>query len=760
MKRMVSFLREIRLVRHVLPAILFGASVGLFVHGYWLIDLFPVGSKTLLFYTWVVSLIGVTVYILLLRWVSTTLEGASHLQKAGILSVSLLAGAFLFFTVTGNWQKPGRYISLLLPTHTLEISVPAGQDSGEISIFWMTTSFGYTSYDSIDYEGWEIKKDRLILTNPSANHLRWVGKPGEKVQIAFESPTPGGQFLLSWDGNDETWKFSKKKLSYEHIFKTPFYATTTGTLSLGIFNFALLALPLCLLVWKKREELVQAIQQGFTPVARRIGAREWLVIVGVAVLALALRVPNLEILFPSVEEYSHINAAKQIVQGAPLGSVYERSLWLVTVPVSLMFRVFGYQLWAARLVGVIFNVLALIPLYLIARKINRPVAMLSMVLFATSPWIIAISRVVREYAMYPFYFLWVVYGMLWFLEQVPDGFRVDRDWKIFFKPSMVFMELVLVFLPYYSLNADYLSTFKLILIAYPALGLFAFLKIDLGYKKNLILVLALIGIALRIAYTWRGYFFARAEANWVPLRYFIINPIQQWYFDRTALIPMVGFFGFLVVSFWMRRKNCIPLFFLILYSGTLAYFLFSSKKFFAPRHLSTTQIWYVLLVAVAFYLLWVFLQTFPSLRGYYARIATFAVLTGMVLNIPQVLVPITSRTPSMPITEDYHNDLTDLQAFMLANVKAGDILISSRIYSRYVEWVDKPVFQKIVDFQVQTTEADVLSMVEQFDSGWIIIDNARIERATFSPDTSFLGNDRIEYVGLFDDEHVWRWRAK
>ncbi|MFT3892193.1 MAG: hypothetical protein QM730_11210 [Anaerolineales bacterium] len=125
MKRIVSFLREVELIKHVLPAILFGASLGLFVHGYWLIDLFPVGSKTLLFYTLVVSALGVIGYILLFRWTAGVLQGVSNFHKAGIVGVSLLAGAFLFFTLTGNWQKPDRYISLLLPTHTLEISIPA-----------------------------------------------------------------------------------------------------------------------------------------------------------------------------------------------------------------------------------------------------------------------------------------------------------------------------------------------------------------------------------------------------------------------------------------------------------------------------------------------------------------------------------------------------------------------------------------------------------------------------------------------------------
>ena len=753
-------MRDIEFLRHVLPALLFGASLGLFVHGYWLIDLFSVGSKSLLFFTFVAGLIGVTGYILLFRWLTSVFHELSSLQKVGVVGTSLLVGAFLFFTVTENWQKPARYISLFLPTHTLEISIPDEQNAGEISIVWITTSLGDTSYDTIAYEGWELKKDRLVLTNISDNHFRWAGKTGEQVQIVFESPSRSGKAFLSWDGQEETLQLSKKKNSYVHPFDIPFYASHGWTLLLGIMNFALLSLPLCFLVWRKRMEMLQTIHQGFAPTTQQIYAREWMVVLALVVLVLALRVPNLEILFPGVEEYSHINAAKQIIQGAPIESVYQRGMWLVTLPVTLMFRVFGYELWAARLLGVVFNALAVIPLYLITRKINRPVAILSVLLFATSPWVIAVSRVVREYAYYPFYFFCVIYGMILLLEQIPDHFHIDRDWKAIFKPRVLLLGSILAFLPFYALDIDYLSTFKLILIAYPALAFFAFLKIDLRYRKNLILVLAMIGIALRTAYLWRRYFFARAVVNLVPLHYFFMNSPQQWYFDRAMLIPVIGLLGAMLVSILVRRTNIIPLFFLILYSGSLAYFLFSSKKFFAPRHLSTTQIWYVVLVAIGLYLIWIFLQTFPSLKGKYGRAATMLVLAAMVINPRQVLVTVTSQDPYRPITEDYHDDLTDLQAFMLANVKADDVLISSRIYSRYVEWVDKPTFQKIYDFQVQSTETDVLSIVDQYDSGWIIIDNARIERAVFSPDKAFLDNDRIEYIGLFDDEHVWRWRAK
>lgn len=760
MDRKFLSMRKVELTKYLLPASLLGISLGGFIHGYWLTDIFPVGSKSLLFFTLLIGLIGILGYILLFQWITDALHNLSIMQKAGILGTSLLAGAFLFFTVTDHWQEPARYIGIFLPRHTLEIKIPPEQNNDRISILWVNTSLGDVSYDALEYDGWEVKNDRLLLTDLTDNHLRWVGKTGGDVQIVFETPSQNGTAVISWDGREDALQFSRKKNSYEHTFEVPFYASRELILLLGILNFAFLSSPLCFLVWKKRLEMLRSIQDSFVPDSKRMNVREWTVTLALIALVLVLRAPNLESLFPSVEEYSQINAAKQIIQGVPIASVYQRSLWLVTLPVSLMFRVFGYELWAARLLGVIFNALAVIPLYLVTRKINRPIAILSILLFATSPWVIAMSRVVREYAYYPFYYFWIIYGMILLLEQVPDRFRVDRDWRVVLRPRILFLGLGLVLPPFYALYVDNLSTFKLILIAYAALALFMFSKVDLRYGKNLVVVLVMISVILVGAYLLYLQYSTPMTVNLVPLNYFFLNSPQQWYFDRAAIIPLTGFLGTVVVGVLLRRTNTIPLFLLALYGGFLGFFVFFSNRFFAPRHLSTAQLWYVILMAIGLYLLWVFLKTFSFLKEKRTAIVTAVILAGVVINFQQILVPLTSRDPYMPITGDYHNDLTDLHAFMLANVRNGDVLISSRIYSRYVEWMNEPDFQKVYDFQVQTTENDVLSIVDQNDSGWIIIDNARIERAVFSPDEAFRGNDRIEYIGLFDDENVWRWGVK
>ena len=254
---------------------------------------------------------------------------------------------------------------------------------------------------------------------------------------------------------------------------------------LGLLNFVILSFALLLFIWEKRAILAETISQSFTRNNDPLGCPEAALLLSVIVLALLLRAFNLGNLYPAVDEYYQLIAAKQILQGAALSSVYQRSLWMVTLPVTIALRLFGNELWVARSVGVLFNVLAIIPLYFLTRKINRRIAVLSSLLYATSPWIITFARVVREYAYYPFYFYWIILAMVVFIEGIPEGFVFERDWKIFFKPRMGFLGLALIFPPIYGFYIDRLSTFSLILLAYLVFALFILLRFNLRDRRNL-----------------------------------------------------------------------------------------------------------------------------------------------------------------------------------------------------------------------------------------------------------------------------------
>lgn len=733
-----------------------GLGWGFFIYGYWFTDIFPDGSRWVYFFTLVSTLLGILGYFFILRWVSPRLKDLSPTQKAGLVGASILIGTFLFFATTDRWELTPRYAPFFLPTHSLKISVPPTHDNSYISINWFNTSLGDVSYTAIEFNGWKREKDQLILTDPYRNQIRWSGKTGEKFQIVFQSSSNMREVHIAWDGKEESLNLSGRKNIYTHSFEVPYFASRTWILFLGVINFVFLTFPVCLFIWKRRSNTLQIFKSTLSDVSNRLDGREWVLITATVILALLLRAPNLENLFPGVDEYYQLGAAKQIVQGVPMGDVYQRSLWTVTLPVSFMFRVFGYKLWAARLTGVVFNVLAIIPLYFVIRKINRPIAAISMVLYATSPWVITFARLMREYAYYPFYFYWILYFMILFLERFPDQFRIANGWKTLLHPSVLLPGLVLVLPPIYSLYIDPLSTSKLILIAYPMLAIFVITKMDLRDGKTLLAVLLSAAILIMGTCSLLRHLSLTLTFSSVPLHYFFSNPPQQWYFNRFALLPMIGFVGAIVVCYLMRHTNSIPLFIFLLYSGFLGFFVFSSNRFEATRHLSTTNLWYIIFVAVGLYLVWTFLQTFPLFKNRNINLLAVIVLGMSSINIQQSLIPVVSNDPNMPISKDYHYQMGDLQTFMLANVRDGDVLICT-VYDLYATWMGKPQFQAIHRFGAETSKEEVFSFVNQHDSGWIVIDKIILKMMKYSPFETFSETNGIRYVGLFEDQYVWRW---
>ncbi len=494
MKQTLLYFKDIeRNIGLIGPGMILGVGFGLFLNGYWLIDKFPAGSRQLLFVTILASLLGMAGYYLLLRWMRDHSRAFPMGQRLSLIGSSVLVGVILFFAGTNQWTTNPRYVTLLLPTHRLQVSLMPAQPSGETDLTWFNTSLGDVSYDSLNIKGWKREDYQLVLQDPSNNALSWTGKPGEMIQLIFRNSAPGGKATLSWDGQEETINLSSERTTYTHSFPIPFYAGRTFVLLLGILNFVILSLAFSLFVWEKRELLVQAIRQSFARTTIRWDAPEVMLLLGVIILAFLLRVFNLGNLYPAVDEYYQLIAAKQILQGAALGSVYQRSLWVVTLPVTVAMRIFGNELGVARSVGVLFNVLAIVPLYFLMRKINRALAVLSSLLYATSPWIITFARVVREYAYYPFYFYWIILVMVLFIEGMPEGFVIQRDWKIFFKTRMGVLGLALILPPIYGFAIDHLSTFRIVLLAYFVFGLFILRKFNLRNGGNLIVLILISG---------------------------------------------------------------------------------------------------------------------------------------------------------------------------------------------------------------------------------------------------------------------------
>ena len=531
-------------------------------------------------------------------------------------------------------------------------------------------------------------------------------------------------------------------------------------LALGELIFALLAFALMLVLWERRAALRSIADRVPNAAGSRLDKMDAVLIVAIMVLALLLRLPNLGRLFPAVDEYYHLIAARQIAEGAALGSVYPRGLWIVTVPMSLAMRTFGYELWAARLVGVLFNVLAIVPLFLLTSKMNRGIALLSAALFATSPWIVTFARIAREYAFYPFYFYWVLLGMVCLIRWIPEGSVVPRDWKAILTPRLLLTAAALTLPPLFALYGDRLSTFRTILLAYPIFGLFVLARFDLKDRSNWPFLALLAGGLLIASFAWyerqKAKILPFPRYNSVPVEYFLPNPQQQWYFGRLVLLIVVGLLAAAACSYLIRRRNFLPLFVFTLFAGYLAFFALFSMTFFHTRHLSTTELWYVILVAVGLYLVWKIVAVLLPWKSRLATAILAAAIGISVINTPQLVLPTISTNPDDRISEDYLHDMTLVQAFMLEHVEQGDVLIST-VYGLYASWREEPRFAAQYRINTQTPLDEISTMIAESPSGWIVIDRIRLDMSTPGA-REFAGIADVQYVGLFGDESVWHWQ--
>ncbi len=739
-------------------ALIMGTALGLFVDGYWLALLLPAESKQLLFLTALLVMLGAGLYWLVLSAAVRRLASMPSQARGAAMCAALLLAVLLLFGGTAQWRLPARYITLLLPTHSLELRASEQAPRG-LALAWFNTSLGDVSYGMLSVNGWKRVGDALVLEDPARNSIQWQGRTGEEIQLIFRSTMANQGLRVAWDGRAEDVPLPSGRSTYSHRFAVPWYASSLFVYVLGIIALAVLALLVLLLLWERREAVSAAVHSSVGG-AGRWDRSETLFLAAAAVLALGLRLINLGTANPAVDEYFHLAAARQLVEGASLGSVYSRGLWIVTLPVSLAFRMFGYQLWAARLAGALVNVLGIWPLYLRARRINRPVAVLSVLLYVTSPWITTFARLTREYAYYPVFAYWIILGMVSFLDRVPQELVLARDWRTVLTPKTMLIAGALVLPPIYAFVVDPTSTFRAMMIAYVVFAGFLLARFDWRSRQNMP-VLALFAVVLLAA----GYaVYARDTAvlvlvpqlNTVPVAYFFPDPPQQWYFGRVVLLAAVATLAAIAGSVAVRRLNPVPLFVLALFAAYLAFFTFLSKQFFHTRHLTTTELWYVVLLACGLYFGWRVLQVFSPWRSRSTGIAVAAILALALTNAGQVLLPVTSASPDNAISEDYLHDMSAVQAYLLAHVQPQDVLVST-VYGLYNSWVESPRFQGNYRITTQTPRDQVLALIDQHQSGWIVIDQIRLDMSTLGPH-AFAENADVEYIGLFGDQNVWHWQ--
>jgi hypothetical protein len=208
----------------------------------------------------------------------------------------------------------------------------------------------------------------------------------------------------------------------------------------------------------------------------------------------------------------------------------------------------------------------------------------------------------------------------------------------------------------------------------------------------------------------------------------------------------------------------------VLYIGYMSFFIFFFKETgfnVHPRFVLAAQVWFGPILAMGMYVVWVLLCLLFSRRKAFAYLSACAIIISA-FNVRQVLWPTFFRGEYMPITNLIHDDLSMANAYLLEHGNGNEVLIGS-LYANYVQWQRKPVFAQIYPYSNVVMEkrnmdglSYITSIIEQYPSGWIVIDEQRLEYVPLSlPKGQIVIQERtVEYVGKFLSQHIWRWSVK
>lgn len=485
-------------------------------------------------------------------------------------------------------------------------------------------------------------------------------------------------------------------------------------------------------------------------------------------IGVGIRLVNLGNFPPYSDEDNHTHVAIQMLNNESIN--YFRSFLTVTLPVYLSFLTFGVGWFQARLPMVLINMAGIFPLYHLGKKMNHQIGLFAAFLYTTSPWIIASSRTVREYAIIPF-FLYLSASLLIELadfQQPTLKIYLQKHWT-----RLTIAGLLLI----YILFVDQSSLINIIPVNYLSILLIVFLMVVLRDFNKIprwtwLSLLSIVGLVV-------GFIFRRlagfaVKGNFFQLRYqdkflesMFENPYQNWF-----AIPEINFLIFLLVAVVTIRamlnlgnkKNQVPLmlnFGLAAMVILLSFLLFSTRFPVRMRYGILIEYFYVPATAIS---LWFFVQSLK--RSFCVEQSksintVMVILLGLFINISSISgIWQYQGGPAHFITGNNHyrgfkayQTLTDL-------VQEGDVLLTSS-FGYYDEMngyrlnIPRAVHFKEVFTRGKSNIEDALI---NYPSGWVVLfPDDYPESYGFIYSDFIAGNTKLSYYGLIEDAAVWRW---
>lgn len=456
------------------------------------------------------------------------------------------------------------------------------------------------------------------------------------------------------------------------------------------------------------------------------------------IVALVLRFYDLNGLDSYRDEEHHLYKAFSLLESGD--STYTRSP-LVSYITAIFAKLSGAQgfyeyLFAGRVGSALIGSLIVFPLFALGRYINQNVGLFAAFLWALSPWSISVSRLIREYAIYPF----IILGACLLIVELYKQFRSDKKSV----PRIAIYTILLILINVYAIFFDKYSTLKLVVliqgsltVTLVALSLLRDRNIKLFIGALVLLIIGLLTIYLSPLYIYVQYFIEVQEVvnpRWAETIFLPSAnlPWQWWHTDTVGNYYLVyGILTLGILGAFMRRDY----FFLIPLAVVLIYIFLFAYVF--NRYYTAVYLFYLLpfLCIIVGYFLYYLFNLCSSLKNKSLIYISTLVAIGLVgyvfnpMNTWQTTAkPVFLSNNRLASSGCIHNDKSDLSAEVLKHTGTADLSRFAFITSIYeyllkIEFGAKNVYRYLPSNRNKFILCS--SIVRQNPNGIMLLDEAR-----------------------------------
>jgi len=451
---------------------------------------------------------------------------------------------------------------------------------------------------------------------------------------------------------------------------------------------------------------------------------------------------------------------------------YSRALFLIYLT-GFFIRWFGHSLLVARLPVIIISSLTAVPLYLLGAKFSKKVGMLSAILWLLSPWGMMIGRFVREYAVFPCFYLFIFWMLICFSDVLLK--RIEHREKLTLRECLV-GGFGFGFPLYYFMVLDKFSTFEQVLVVYAVSFLyFAYIafrsKTARAYfSRKRVIAAVLAGAFLLMTYIylhrsgiswWEMDFWPSYSSTW--FKKILGDRSRSWFYLSGAysVFLVMAFGSFPALLLFLKQKYPWALFYTLTFFASFYVYTFHFARYIRARYGFVMHVFLIPILALGIYFMYLLL--WPKKGGsrlISALLTVFVLLTFNPLNTYQAVFTEGSRYDM--ITEEHLYKFDEVAQKYGSEMKDQVILCTTcnpLFWFGIADLHDNKVQRMVLnEDDLTSTQRAILEAQKIYDHGWIILDQWRFRKEGLILELPIRINNYVfDYVDHIYSFFIYRW---